>query len=412
MFGLRFAPLACRLLIQRNGKASPTTLTIVGRSYDMDVQAPHGLLRAFCKLPDPRMDRTKRHHLQDIVTIAICAVICGADGWTQVALFGRSKIKWFKTFLTLPNGIPSHDTFGRVFARLDPVAFEKCFLKWITALATTSRGRLIAIDGKTIRRSLDAANSKAAIHMVSAWCKANHMVLGQLATDAKSNEITAIPRLVKLLDLDGAVVTIDAAGCQKKIARQIVTQGGDYILQLKGNQGGLYDETVMLFDQCLTDDCCGIEYHTASSTNGGHGRIEQRCIWATSKVGWFAERSKWKNLRSLIRVEAKRTVNGKTSREYRYYISSLPANEPEKLLNYIRGHWSVENNLHWCLDISFGDDDRRIRKGHAAENFSRLARIALNLLKAETTCKVGIKSKRLRCGWDHNYLLKVLTKGN
>ena len=377
----------------------------------MDVQAPRGLLRAFAELPDPRMDRTKRHRLEDILAIAICAVICGADGWTQVALFGRSKIKWLKTFLALPNGIASHDTFGRVFAKLDPEAFEECFLKWITALATASRGRLVAVDGKTIRRSLDTANGKAAIHMVSAWCQANHMVLGQVATDAKSNEITAIPRLLKLLDLDGAVVTIDAAGCQKKIARQIVEQGGDYILQLKGNQGGLHDETVMLFDHCLRDDCHGIAYHTAKTTNGGHGRIEQRHIWATAEVAWFAERGQWKNLQSLIRVQARRTVNGQTSQEYRYYISSLPANDAGKLLDYIRGHWAIENRLHWSLDVNFREDDRRIRQGHAAENFSRLSRIAHNLLKAETSCKVGIKSKRLRCGWDHDYLLKVLTKG-
>lgn len=377
----------------------------------MDVQAPSGLLRALAQLPDPRMDRTKRHRLEDIVTLAICAVICGADGWTQVALFGRSKIKWFKTFLALPNGIPSHDTFGRVFAKLDPAAFEACFLKWITALATASRGRLVAIDGKTIRRSLDTANGKAAIHMVSAWCESNHMILGQVATDAKSNEITAIPRLLKLLNLDGAVVTIDAAGCQKKIARQIIKQGGDYLLQLKGNQGGLHEETVMLFEQCLGDDCHGIAYHTASTTNGGHGRIEQRRIWAMAEVAWFTERSKWKNLRSLIRVQAKRTLNGRTSQEYRYYISSLPAHGAAKLLDYIRGHWGIENRLHWSLDVNFREDDRRIRQGHGAENFSRLSRIALNLLKAETTCKVGIKSKRLRCGWDHDYLLKVLTKG-
>lgn len=376
----------------------------------MDVKAPRGLLRALNELPDPRMDRTRQHSLQDILAIAICAVISGAEGWTHVALFGRSKIKWFKTFLALPNGIPSHDTFGRVFAKLDPMAFEECFMKWVTALATASKGRLIAIDGKAIRRSLDTASGKAAIHMVSAWCEANHMVLGQVATDAKSNEITAIPRLLKLLDIDGAVITIDAAGCQKKIARQIVKQGGHYILQLKGNQGTLHAETVLLFDQCLRDDCHGIAYHTASTTNGGHGRIEQRRIWTTSDVAWFAERSKWKNLRSLIRVETQRTVNGETSKEYRYYISDLPAADPAKLLEYIRGHWGIENRLHWSLDVSFREDDCRIRQGHAAENFSRLSRIALNLLKAETTRKVGIKSKRLLCGWDQAYLLKVLTQ--
>jgi predicted transposase YbfD/YdcC len=375
----------------------------------MDVDASSGLLRAFAELEDPRMDRTKKHSLGDILTIAICAVICGADGWTQIEQFGRCKQKWFRTFLDLPHGIPSHDTFGRVFAMLDPEAFEACFLKWITDLATASAGRLIAIDGKTIRRSLDAANGKAAIHMVSAWCAANHMVLGQVATDAKSNEITAMPKLLKLLDLQGAVVTIDAAGCQKQIAKQIVDQGADYVLQLKGNQGGLYAETVMLFDQCLRDDCYGIAYTTAATTNGGHGRIEQRRIWATSEIGWFAERGKWKKLRSLIRVEARRTIEGETSCEYRYYISSLPADDPQRLLGYIRGHWGVENNLHWCLDISFADDDRRIRTGHGAENFARLSRIALNLLKAQRKHKVGLKTKRLRAGWDNDYLLEVLT---
>jgi predicted transposase YbfD/YdcC len=377
----------------------------------MDTRAPRGLLRYFAELPDPRMNRTKRHLLGDILTITICAVICGAEGWVQVAQFGRCKMKWFKTFLPLPNGIASHDTFGRVFAKLDPTAFEACFLKWIADLATASEGRLIAIDGKTLRRSLDAANGKAAIHMVSAWCAANHLVLGQVATDAKSNEITAIPELLKLLDLAGAVVTIDAIGCQKKIAAQIADQGGDYLLQLKGNQGGLHDETALLFDQCLRDDCLGIPYTSAATTNGGHGRVEQRRIWATPEAGWFAERGKWKNLRSLARVESRRTVNGKTSVEYRYYISSLTAEDPARMLALIRGHWGIENSLHWSLDIAFREDDCRIRRGHAAENFSRLNRIALNLLKSETQQKVGIKTKRLVAGWDHDYLLSVLTQG-
>jgi predicted transposase YbfD/YdcC len=377
----------------------------------MDVNAPPELLRAFAELKDPRVNRTKRHSLGDILAIAICAIICGADGWTQVAKFGRCKLHWFQTFLDLPNGIPSHDTFGRLFAALDPRAFEACFMKWIADVGVASAGRLIAIDGKTIRRSLDTANGKAAIHMVNAWCAANHMVLGQLATDAKSNEITAIPELLKLLDLSDAVVTIDAAGCQKKIAGQIVDQGGHYLLQLKGNQGGLHDETVMLFDQCLTDDCHGIVYRTARTIDKGHGRIEERRIWATSEVQWFAEKSKWKNLRSLIRIQAKRTVGNEASTEYRYYISDLPADHPAKLLAYIRGHWGVENNLHWSLDINFREDERRIRQGHAAENFARLSRIALNLLQAEKTNDGGIKTKRLCCGWDHDYLLKVLIGG-
>jgi len=374
----------------------------------MDVDAPRGLLRAFEGLEDPRMERTKHHSLGDILAIAVCATICGADDWTKMALFGQCKEKWLRTFLDLPNGIPSHDTFRRVFMLLDPDAFEQCFMAWIGELAVASAGRLIAIDGKTLRRSFDRAHGKAAVHMVSAWCDANAMVLGQVATDDKSNEITAIPRLLKLIDVTGAVVTIDAMGCQKEIAKTIVDQGGDYVLQLKGNQGGLYDETVELFDQCLRDDCLGIPYTTATTVNKGHGRLERRTIWATEEVGWFAERDKWKHLRSLARVRCERTIDGETSTEDHYYISSLAA-DPTTLLGYIRGHWSIENRLHWSLDISFADDDRRTRVGHGAENATRLARIALNLLKAETTLKAGIKSKRLMCGWDHDYLLTVLT---
>ncbi len=373
----------------------------------MDVDAPRVLLRAFAELDDPRMDRTKDHSLADILAIAICATICGVDDWTKMEFFGQCKEKWFRTFLDLPNGIPSHDTFRRVFMMLDPDAFERCFMAWVEGLCEASGGRLIAVDGKTIRGSLDRANSKAAIHMVSAWCNANKMVLGQVATDEKSNEITAIPRLLKLIDISNAVVTIDAMGCQKEIAKVIIEEGGDYILQLKGNQGGLHDETVALFDQCLSDDCLGVKYTTASTINKGHGRIEQRTIWATDDVDWFAERDQWKNLRSLIRVRRERTLDGETTGEHHYYISSLPA-APEALLNNIRGHWSVENRLHWSLDISFADDERRTRTGHGAENASRLARIAPSLLKAEKTPNASIKAKRLMCGWDHNYLLKVL----
>jgi predicted transposase YbfD/YdcC len=375
----------------------------------MDVDATRGLLRAFAQLEDPRMDRTRLHSLTDILTIAICATICGADGWPDVVLFGRAKEKWFRTFLDLPNGIPSHDTFRRVFMLLKPDAFERCFMTWMDELANASAGRLIAVDGKTIRRSLDAAGGKAAIHMVSAWCNANEMVLGQLAVDEKSNEITAIPTLLELIDIDGAVVTIDAMGCQKEIAKTIVEGKGDYVLQLKGNQGGLHGETVELFEQCLRDDCLGMAYTTATVHNKGHGRIEQRTIWATEDVSWFTERKKWANLRSLIRVQRQRTIAGETSSEYHYYISSLPAEKPETLLAYIRGHWSVENKLHWSLDITFADDDRRHRRGYAAENASRLSRLALNLLKAEKTEKASLRAKRKLCGWDHNYLLKVLT---
>jgi predicted transposase YbfD/YdcC len=356
------------------------------------------------------MDRTKRHSLTDILTIAICAVICGAEGWTQVEEFGRAKLKWFRTFLRLPNGIPSHDTFGRVFAKLAPEAFEACFVKWIETLAHKSQGRLIAVDGKTIRRSLDQAGNKAAIHMVSAWCQANHLTLGQVATEAKSNEITAIPKLLKLLDLHGAVVSTDAMGCQKRIANQIIEQKADYLLQLKANHGSLYEDVKLLFDQGLRDDCQGIAYATAQSVGKGHGRIEKRQIWTTWQTDWFAQHSQWKGLGCFVCVESERLVQGTCSKERRYFISSLDGREPSRLLELTRGHWTVENQLHWCLDVQFREDDCRIRQGHAAENFSRLNRIALNLLKRQTKHKAGIKTKRLRAGWDHDYLLKVLTQ--
>jgi predicted transposase YbfD/YdcC len=375
----------------------------------MTVDAPSGLLRYFSELEDPRMNRTRRHLLTDILTISICAFICGANGWTQVEEFGRAKLKWFRTFLLLPNGIPSHDTFGRVFAKLDPTAFEACFQRWIEALAEKTNGRLIAVDGKTLRHSFDHANQKAAIHMVSAWSEANHLVLGQVATEEKSNEITAIPKLLNLLDIQDAVISIDAMGCQKAIAEQIIDQQGDYLLALKANQGGLYEEVVLLFDQCIRDDCQGVVYATAQTVNGGHGRVEQRRVWTTWEVDWFTERELWKGLHCFVCVEAKRTINGETSIKRRYYICSLDGKDPNRILSLTRGHWGVENRLHWSLDVQFREDESRIRQGYASENYSRLNRIALNLLKQQTSHKVGIQTKRLRAGWDHNYLLKVLT---
>jgi predicted transposase YbfD/YdcC len=375
----------------------------------MTVDAPSGLLRYFSELKDPRMNRTKRHHLSDILTISICAFICGANGWTQVEEFGRAKLKWFRTFLPLPNGIPSHDTFGRVFAKLDPTAFEACFRRWIESLAKKTNGRLVAVDGKTLRHSFDNANKKAAIHMVSAWSEANHLVLAQVATEEKSNEITAIPKLLKLLDIQGAVISIDAMGCQKAIAGQIIDQQGDYLLALKGNQGGLYEEVKLLFDQCIRDDCQGVAYATAQTVNGGHGRVEERRVWTTWQVDWFAERKLWKGLSCFVCVQSKRTINGETSTERRYYICSLDGKDPHRILALTRGHWGVENRLHWSLDVQFREDESRIREGYAAENYSRLNRIALNLLKQQTNHKVGIQTKRLRAGWDHDYLLKVLT---
>jgi predicted transposase YbfD/YdcC len=376
----------------------------------MDGDRCAGIARYFSDLDDPRMNRTKRHDLSDMIFIAICATICGADGWVQVELFGNSKIKWFKTFLSLPNGIPSHDTFGRVFARLDPDQFERCFCRWIAALADRKPGRLVALDGKSLRRSLDRASGQAAIHMVSAWCQSNQLVLGQLACDAKSNEITALPALLELLDLRGAVVTADAMHCQRNLAQQVVDAGGDYLLQVKDNQPQLHQDLKLLFAEGVGEECQHVACETAEQVDAGHGRVETRRCWLARETAWLSDR--WAGIASVACVERTREVDGAVSTELHYYISSLSQTDAGSLLQMTRQHWGIENELHWVLDVQFREDERRIRQGYGAENYSRLSRIALNLLKADTTLKVGIKSKRLNAGWDHDYLLHLLTQGS
>jgi len=373
----------------------------------MDVEAPRRLLRFFDDVEDPRMDRTKRHSLSDILFITLCAVICGADSWIEVELFGNSKLAWFRTFLELPNGIPSHDTFGRVFGRLNPHQLEQCFHKLILAMAECSGRKLIAIDGKTIRRSFDKAGNKAAIHMVSAWCETNHVVLGQLATDAKSNEITVIPELLEMLDIRDSVITIDAMGCQKKIARKIVKGKGHYVLQVKANQPGLHATVKELFDELTTRGIGGASFEYYQQVDKGHGRIETRRIWTTPWIQWYAGRKGWADLRSFSCVENTRDVNGTVSTERHYYISDLEA-DAKTMLGYIRGHWGIENKLHWSLDMTFREDEQRHRQGHSAENLSRIRRLVLNLLRQDKSVKVGAKAKRLKASLQHEYLLKIL----
>lgn len=377
----------------------------------MDVGASRGVLRILEQVEDPRVNRTRRHSLTDILFVTICAVLSGADSWTEVEWFGEIKLEWLRRFVPLVNGIPSHDTFGRVFARLDPVQLEKCFLQWMSALAEATAGRLIAIDGKTIRRSFDKAGGKAAIHMVSAWCDANHLVLGQVATEAKSNEIKAIPQLLDLIDVRNAVVTIDAMGCQKAIAEKIVQGKGHYLLQLKDNQPTLHALVKDTFDE-LTGrgiPCVPFRYH--EDTDAGHGRIETRRIWTTDWTDWYQDRAEWANLKSFVCVESTRRIGEHTSTERRYFISDLDGRDAKAMLGYVRGHWGIENQVHWSLDMTFREDTLRNRVGHSAENLSRVRRLALNLLRRDRSYKIGAKARRLRAAMEPDYLLQILCRG-
>jgi predicted transposase YbfD/YdcC len=374
-------------------------------------QSPVESLREhFGDLKDPRVERSKRHMLLDIIVIAVCGVICGADNWVDVERFGKAKLEWFRSFLELPNGIPSHDTFGRVFARLEPEGFVRCFMAWAEGMREVLGGH-VAIDGKTLRRSHDHAGGKAALQLVSAWTWEARLVLGQRKVDGESNEITAIPALLELLELEGVIVTIDAIGTQKEIVQKVKDKEADYVLVLKGNQGRLRKEVEDGFTLARTGRFKGIRHDTYETVNGGHGRIETRRYWTISDAShlqYLDPKGEWAGLRSIGMVEARREVGKKVTVETRYFLSSLSGDALE-FARAVRGHWDIENGLHWVLDVAFREDESRVRKGHASENLALLRRIALNLLKAEMTAKVGIKTKRLMCGWSEPYLLKVLT---
>jgi len=355
----------------------------------------------FTKLSDPRIERTKEHLLVDIIFIAIASVICGAETWNDMENYGKSKKNWLKKFLQLPNGIPSHDTFNRVFSSLDPQELEASFLEWVKAVAKLTENEVVSIDGKSICGSRDKS-SKSIVHMVSAWANVNHMVLGQVKVDEKSNEITAIPKLLDVLELKGCIVTIDAMGCQKDIAKKIIKNEADYILAVKGNQGTLEEgvkDTARFAKPFDTDE----------HVDSGHGRVETRKCYIYNDFSHIEAPSKWKELKGVVKIEAERYIKstGQTHKETRYYITSC-SGSAKTISSAIRAHWGVENSLHWILDVSFGEDASRKREGHSAQNFSILARIALNLLKNETSKKRSVKGKRLDAGWDNDYLLKIL----
>lgn len=374
---------------------------------------PTSISEHFATLTDPRVDRCKVHPLVEIVTIALCGVICGADDWVAIEAFGQEKEAWLRTFLTLPGGIPSHDTFGRVFARLDPDEFRGCFLAWVQAVVGKVGEQVVAIDGKTLRGSHDRAAGKEALHLVSAWATASGLVLGQVATEAKSNEITAIPLLLRLLDLEGTTVTIDAMGCQTAIASQVVEQGADYVLALKDNHPALRERVRLAFADAR--DAVGTTLPLADVTptishDHVHGRVEARRCRAIGDPAYLAyidPDHRWPHLRSIVLIESTRRVGATVATEARHYLSSLPA-DAQRLAHAIRSHWGIENRLHWVLDVTFREDRSRVRDGHAPENLAIVRHFALNLLRQDRSVRGSVATKRLRAALNDHYLRSLL----
>ncbi len=378
----------------------------------MEALIGRGLREHFAHLEDPRVERTKVHLLLDIVTIALCAVIAGAESWNDIEEFGIAMEDFFADFLELPGGIPSHDTFNRVFASLNPVQFRECFLGWMKAVASVLPAQVIAMDGKTVRGSRDSWAGRGPIHMVSAWATENRLVLAQVKVDEKSNEITALPELLRCLAISGCIVTIDAMGCQREIAQQIVEQAGDYVLALKGNQGTLHVDVADSFEQARIAGFEGMEHDHAESVNKGHGRLEHRRSFVLADpevMAWIQEQHKWPALAPIGMVETRREDGKERKEEARYYLLSRKLSAVQ-FGEAVRGHWGIENRVHWVLDMAFHEDASRIRAGYAAENLAVLRHIALNVLQRHPTKRgSSIRTRRLKAGWDRAYLLELLS---
>jgi predicted transposase YbfD/YdcC len=373
---------------------------------DKPIHHPNSIFEAFKDLEDPRRKRNQIHNLFDLITISILGILCGADDWVAINLWASCNLSWLQEYGICVRGVPSHDTLGRFFRYVAPVAFEKCFVQWTQSIAGAIKG-VIAIDGKTLRGSNDLTRDGKAVHIVSAFAAENCLILGQLATDMKSNEITAIPLLLRMLDIRGATVTIDAAGCQKEIAKEIRSLGADYILALKGNQGNLNAEAANFFDQALqvTPKEAGCDY--SESVEKNRGRLEKREIWITQELDWLPQREDWVDLNALICIKSTRKIKDKETVEMRYYIASGKTNA-QGYGSGIRAHWGIENKVHWQLDVSYGEDKSTVRKDNGPENLSVLKRCTMNLLKADTETKAGIKNKRAKAGWSKEYMMSLL----
>ena len=370
----------------------------------MRTHPSYSLISVLREIEDPRVDRTKLHKLEDLLVISICALLCGAESFEEMEVFGRAKKEWLKGFLELPNGIPSHDTFGRLFAALDPRKFLEAFMRWTQSLRETVAGEVVGLDGKALRRAINCGQNPKVV--VSAWAASNGLVLGQRKVEDKSNEITAVPELLRTLELSGCIVTLDAMGCQKQIAREIIEADADYVLALKGNQERAHEEIKSYLDEAIAAG--RVELAFCEHVEKGHGRLETRRYWQSARIGWFADRGLWEGLRSVGVVESVRETKGGSSIQRRYYLSSLSL-DIECFARAVRTHWSIENQLHWVLDVVFNEDQSRARNRHASENLATLRRWSLNLIKADKLkANRPIKARRKAAGWDHSYLLHLL----